>query len=130
MKTRLLILGLCVAVLPVGKLMAQEAAAVQSFFYSTSHPEDALLPKNDVAFVIKEINIQGNKRTRRSTVLREAAFRSGEAYPLPEIIEKLEDTKRQLMNTNLFRNVEVTLRSLQDLNVFVNITVEEKWYFY
>jgi outer membrane protein assembly factor BamA len=105
-------------------------SAGQALFYSTSRPEEAVLSTTNVAFIIKEILIGGNKRTRRSTILRELAFQEGETYPLPEIIEKLEQTKRQLMNTTLFRNVVVTLRSLQDQHVFINVEVEEKWYLY
>lgn len=98
--------------------------------YSTSHPEEAALPDKEEAFAIKEIAVSGNKRTRQSTILRELAFHTGETYPLPRIIEMLEQSKRQLMNTSLFRNVVVTLRSLQDKEAFVNVDVEEKWYFY
>lgn len=131
MKTCLQILVLCVALLSAGKLTAQEALAVQDLIlYSTSHPDDAVLPDKEADFTIKEITVSGNKRTRRSTMMRELAFRAGEAYPLPDIIKKLEESKRQLMNTSLFRNVEVTLRSLQGREVYVEVKVEEKWYFY
>ncbi|RYZ44432.1 MAG: hypothetical protein EOO14_27075, partial [Chitinophagaceae bacterium] len=83
---------------------AQEASGAQSYFYSTKTPEEAVLDTaSNVTFSIKEITVSGIKRTRRSTVLRELSFSTGEAYPLPEIIEKLEQSKRQLMNTTLFR---------------------------
>ena len=130
MKTRLLILGLCMVILLGGKLKAQEMSAGQSLYYSTSHPEEAVLPESGVAFAIREIAVGGHKRTRKSTILRELPFKEGEVYPLPEIIEKLELAKRQLMNTTLFRNVVVTLRSLQEHDVYVHVAVEERWYFY
>jgi outer membrane protein assembly factor BamA len=130
MKTCLLILGLCVVFLSGGKLKAQEASANQSLYYSTKHPEDAVITNTDTAYTIEEISVSGNKRTRKSTILRELAFNTGEAYPLPVIIEKLEQTKRQLMNTTLFRNVAVSLRSQQDSTVYINVDVEERWYFF
>ena len=130
MKTRLLILGWCVVLLSFGKLKAQELSGGQAIFYSTSQPEEAVLTDSQVEFTIKEIAVGGNKRTRRSTILREMPFKEGEGYQLPEIIEKLELAKRQLMNTTLFRNVVVTLRSLQEHDVYISIDVEERWYFF
>ncbi|HEV7332120.1 MAG TPA: POTRA domain-containing protein [Flavisolibacter sp.] len=131
MKTCLLILGCWVLLLLSRQLAAQEASSVQSFFYSTKSPEEAILDTSSNAeFTIREISVSGIKRTRRSTVLRELSFSDGEAYPLPAIIEKLEQSKRQLMNTSLFRTVEVTLRSLQGQDVYINVDVEERWYFY
>jgi outer membrane protein assembly factor BamA len=130
MKTRLLILALCVVFLSEGRLKAQELSAGQVLFYSTSRPEEAVLSTSEVAFTIKEVAVNGHKRTRTSTILRELPFREGENYPLTEIIEKLELAKRQLMNTTLFRNVVVTLRSLQEQNVYITVDVEERWYFF
>lgn len=130
MKTCLLILGLCVPWMFGGKLRAQEASAPSTLLYSTGHPEESVVPDQNVAFTIREISVSGNKRTRKSTILRELSFQTGEAYALPVIIEKLEQTKRQLMNTSLFRNVVVSLRSLQERDAYVTVDVEEKWYFY
>ena len=130
MKTRLLILAWCAVLMSAGRLRAQELSAGQALFYSTSHPKEAVLTDSSVSFTIKEISVSGNKRTRHSTVLREVPFKEGDNYPLPEIIEKLELAKRQLMNTTLFRNVVVTLRSLQEHNVYISVAVEERWYFF
>lgn len=131
MKTCLLIMGCWALLLGSRQLSAQEASSVQAFFYSTKNPDEAILDTtSNVRFTIREISVTGNKRTRRSTVLRELSFADGEAYPLPEIIEKLEQSKRQLMNTSLFRTVEVTLRSLQDHDVYINVDLEERWYFF
>ncbi|HET7897646.1 MAG TPA: POTRA domain-containing protein, partial [Flavisolibacter sp.] len=131
MKTCLQILILWVIVLWGSRLAAQEVSvSPDAIIYSTSHPEGAASLNKAAAFNIKEISIIGNKRTRKSTVLRELPFSAGESYPLPEIIEKLEISKRQLMNTALFRNVVVTLRSFQGQDVYVKVELEEKWYFY
>lgn len=131
MKTCLQIGVVWIMLLLGGKLAAQEVSVEQDLIlYSTSHPEEVTLSPKDSAYVIKAISLSGNKRTRRSTILRELPFHTGDAYPLPAIVEKLEESKRQLMNTNLFRNVVVTLRSLQGHTVSVDVDVEEKWYFY
>ncbi len=129
MRICLPILGLGVAILLVGNAFAQKVSSDAQLLYSTenSHPST---DTTSTLYVVKDITITGEKRTRKSTILRELSFQTGEGYPLPSIITKMEETKRQLMNTSLFRNVIVYLRSLQDHDVFINIEVEEKWYFY
>jgi outer membrane protein assembly factor BamA len=118
-----------VALLSFGDVKAQEASTNSVIMYSTENTQ-TFVQIADTVFAINEILITGAKRTRKSTILRELPFQAAESYSLPEIIEKLEQTKRQLMNTGLFRNVVVYLRSLQDQQVSVNVQVEEKWYFY
>lgn len=128
MRTCLPIIGICVWLLSFGDLKAQESFTNSILLYSTESPSSII--KTDTTFAIKEIAIAGAKRTRKSTILRELPFHAGESYPLPEIIKKLEEAKRQLMNTNLFRNVVVYLNGLQNQQVHVKVEVEEKWYFW
>ena len=97
--------------------------------YSTDN-QQATSQVADTIFTIEDILVSGNKRTRKSTILRELPFQVASAYLFSEMAEKLELTKRQLMNTNLFRNVVVNLRSTEAKKMVVDIYVEEKWYFY
>ena len=130
MKTSLLIAGFCVLLLWCSRLEAQEASVSPQLYYSTNSPEEAVLGEATAGFTIREIVVTGNRRTRRFTIMRELAFAEKQTYQLPEIIEKLEQTKRQLMNTGLFREVEVSLRSLQEKDVFITVDVAERWYFF
>lgn len=129
MRMRLTIAWICAAFLSIGTVKAQEAPGTSALIYSTDHQQPVTRPADSV-FTVKDINVLGNKRTRRSTVLRELPFQQGETYPFAQITEKVEVARRQLMNTNLFRNVAITLQSVSDSGVAVNIRVEEKWYFY
>lgn len=129
MRLCLPILGCCVLLLSFGDGKAQEVLANSALIYSTDHLQ-ATVPVDDTVFTVNEIAVTGNKRTRQSTILRELPFRKGDTYPFSEIVEKLEVTQRQLMNTSLFRNVVVDLQKLPDNGVMVFITVEEKWYFF
>lgn len=79
-------------------------------------------------FIIQDIIITGNERTKPAVILRELPFKQNEEYPLGTIIEKFRKAKRQLMNTGLFRNVVVSLKNGSDRNVFISVDVEEKWY--
>ena len=122
------IIGFCVLLLSFGDGKAQDAAINSFLVYSTDNQQTVTQP-TDTSFTIKEIEVTGDKRTRRSTVLRELSFQVGHSYPLPAIIEKMEESRRQLMNTNLFRTVVVNLRTTPDQQARISITVEEKWYF-
>jgi outer membrane protein assembly factor BamA len=129
MRRGLPIIGFCVLLLSFGDGKAQEAFVNSVVIYSTDI-QQATTQTADTIFTIKEIIVTGNKRTRKSTILRELPFQAGDSYPFSEITEKLELTKRQLMNTNLFRNVVVNLQSTPEKQIFVNVDVEEKWYFF
>ncbi|HEX8314047.1 MAG TPA: POTRA domain-containing protein [Flavisolibacter sp.] len=129
MRRGLPVIGFCVMLLSLGNVKAQEAFVNPVVIYSTNS-QLATAQTTDTIFTIKEIIVTGNKRTRRSTILRELPFKTEDSYPYLEISEKLELTKRQLMNTNLFRNVIVNLQSTPEQQVFVSIDVEEKWYFF
>jgi outer membrane protein assembly factor BamA len=129
MKLHLPIMGFCALLFWCTTINAQADVGSSLLIYSTEGTHTAFA-NTDTLFTINDIYITGNKRTRRSTVLRELPFHGGESYRLREIIEKLEQAKRQLMNTGLFRSVVVYLKSPEDQKVFVNVEVIEKWYFY
>jgi len=129
MRKSLPVLGLCVLLLSFGDLKAQEGFINSIVIYSTD-VQQATTPVTDTVFAVQDIVVRGNKRTRKSTILRELPFRVSDSYRFADITEKLELTKRQLMNTNLFRNVIVSLRATEENRMVVEIDVEEKWYFY
>src|SRR5256885_12489257 len=99
---------------------------------SASAPENYRLILNDSShlFVIKDIEITGNKYTRPGTILREVSFNINDSYPLSVIVDKFYEARKQIMNSGLFRNVVVSLKSLRGYDVYVHIEVEEKWYIY
>jgi len=85
-------------------------------------------PEN--AFTVREIAISGNKKTRKSVILRELPFKPGEVYPLSELVRKFEDARKQLMNTALFHEVVVALKSFDGNNIDILIEVKERWYLF
>lgn len=131
---RLLIRYICLCVMTVCCSLAKAQINLtqtlgSEVIYSTA---SEAIPTDTTAsnFVIKDISINGNNKTRPATILRELSFQKNEEYPLNVIIEKFQETQKQLMNTGLFRNVVVSLQSLQGHEVFVKIDVEERWYIY
>ena len=79
-------------------------------------------------FVIHDITITGNNRTRPATILRELPFQTGEEYPLGTIVQHFKKARKQLMNTGLFRDLTVSLKNMEGQQVHVNVEVMEKWY--
>ncbi|MDB5205915.1 MAG: hypothetical protein JWR72_990 [Flavisolibacter sp.] len=130
MRRCLPIIGFCVVLLSFGNLKAQDASGTSVVIYSTDKTQAVTATSADTLYAVKEIYITGNKRTRNSTILRELPFKKLDTYPLSVLIENLEQTKRQLINTGLFRTVVVYLKSIEDQDAYVNIEVEEKWYFF
>jgi len=106
----------------------QVNAIGNSVIYST----EQLHSSNDttVLFSVKEILIDGNKKTKEKIILRELSFKVGDKYPLNELVSKFAEAKKRLMNTTLFRNVVVSLNSLNAYDVSINITVVERWYIF
>jgi outer membrane protein assembly factor BamA len=118
-------------------IYAQSAAIDNTPVFSTKEtvtiPAESyrqLLTDSTHLFVIRSIEITGNKTTRPSTILREVSFNVDDRYPLNIIVEKFYEAKKQIMNSGLFRNVVVSLKSIQGYDVYINIDVEEKWYIY
>ena len=81
-------------------------------------------------FIVRDIIITGNKRTKEQIILREVPFKKGDYYQLQGLVEKFEDARRQLMNTSLFHEVIVALKSFEGYNVDILITVKERWYIF
>jgi outer membrane protein assembly factor BamA len=81
-------------------------------------------------FRVRNIIIEGNKRTRSSIILREIPFKPGEPYMLQVLVNKFEDARRQLMNTTLFLSVVVALKSFDGYDIDVLVQVKERWYLF
>ncbi len=79
-------------------------------------------------FSVRYIVIEGNKKTKADIILREIPFKSGEKYLLPDLVQKFEVARRQLMNTSLFHEAIVALKSFDGYNIDVLVQVKERWY--
>lgn len=81
-------------------------------------------------FVIGEINVTGNKRTKTYVVQRELPFKSGDTVSLSELVTKFEFARQQLINTRLFNDAIVALKSIRGHLVDISIEVKERWYIF
>src|SRR5690349_4130295 len=108
---------------------AQDAPASTLIFstdgdLASQSPGDSL----NQFYTVRNIIIEGNRKTNSNIILRELSFQIDEGYPLSELSKRFRKAQKQLMNTGLFRDVTVSLKTLSGTDAYVNITVCEKWY--
>ena len=85
---------------------------------------------NELSYVVGDIIITGNKKTRSQIILREIPFKAGETYLLSVIVKKFEDARRQLMNTALFHTVIVAAKGFDGNKIHISVIVKERWYLF
>lgn len=81
-------------------------------------------------FIMGEIYVEGNKRTKSYIIQRELPFKTGDSIFLPELTRGFEIARQQLFNTGLFNEVIVSLKAFRGYHVDVNIQVKERWYIF
>ena len=119
--------GLLLAIGCCQYVLAQTAPAFHDTSASiTGHPTMT----HDSTFKVRNIVIQGNKKTRPNIILREIPFHPGENYLLQELVKKFDDARRNLMNTTLFHEVVVALKSFDGYDIDVLVIVKERWYLF
>jgi len=90
-------------------------------------PIDTALSKS---FLVKDIVISGNKKTRPYIIERELLFRRGDSVNLTELVKKFERSKELLLNTALFHEVIISLQKFEGHDIYVAIDVKERWYIF
>lgn len=98
--------------------------------YTSIGADTATQLTQDSLFVIRDISISGNKKTKDNIILRELPFKPGERYLLQELVKKFEIGRKRLLNTTLFHEAIVALKSLDGYNVDVLVQVKERWYIF
>ncbi|HEY8387214.1 MAG TPA: POTRA domain-containing protein [Parasegetibacter sp.] len=81
-------------------------------------------------FVIRDIYITGNKKTKAYVIERELPFKKGDEVALNQLVSHFEEARQLLMNTSLFHDVIVALKSFEGYNVDVLVDVTERWYIF
>jgi outer membrane protein assembly factor BamA len=81
-------------------------------------------------FIIGNIAISGNKRTKDYIVLREVSFRPGDTLKVKDLLWKMQRARELLMSNSLFIDVAVYVTRREQQILFVNIDVKERWYFF
>ncbi len=81
--------------------------------------------------VIKEITIEGNKKTKDYIILQECPIKKGDTIAIENIDEKLAFAKSRIIGLGLFVEVDNNIIDWEDNHeVTLHIKVKESWYFY
>ena len=80
--------------------------------------------------VVGDIVLTGNKKTKDAIILREIPFKKGEEYSLDELVKKMEEARRQLMNTALFSAAIVAAKKIEGKKIDISVEVKERWYLF
>lgn len=78
--------------------------------------------------IIGEINITGNKVTKRHIIIREITLHPNDTVGKPELQKKLKSAKENILNTSLFNFVTLDTVTAGNNRVNILVTVAERWY--
>ena len=124
-------LVVCVISTVVCKVKAQSIKDDKIITPATNNSSEINIDQQEFApFIVRNIVITGNRKTKTSFILREIPFKTGDHYQLQQLVSKFEDARRQLMNTTLFHEVTVALKSFEGHNVDIMVAVKERWYIF
>ena len=122
-----LLLGFaCCRNLPAQNAGVRDAVPIDQNKDSTT----TVVPAGVKPFIVRNIVILGNKRTRSDIILREIPFKPGDVFLLQDLVAKFEVARRQLMNTSMFHETIVALKSFEGYNIDVLVEVKERWYIF
>lgn len=82
--------------------------------------------------VVQSIEMQGNRSTKRKTILREMDFNVGDTLMLTELTERLAQNQRHILNTSLFLSAKINIKNWDEKNQRINLLIElkETWYIF
>ena len=91
-------------------------------------PDDTI--RKSATFVIGNIIITGNRKTKPYIIERELPFKRGDSVYLPDLVAGFQRSKELLINTKLFNDAVVFLKSFRGYVVDIQIDVKERWYIF
>lgn len=88
-------------------------------------------PAQDTNYlVVRQVIVQGNKKTRTSIILRELPVKPGDTIYLRTLGETLESARKQLLNTSLFLNATANVKNWEGREADAVFEVWERWYLF
>lgn len=83
----------------------------------------------DTVFV-RQIIISGNKVTKLRVILNELEFQPGDSICFKQLLQVIESSKDNLLNTSLFNFVYITYAIKTGGGIVFHIKVDERWYWW
>lgn len=78
--------------------------------------------------VVSSVRFVGNRRTKSHIISRELDFIIGDTMSNEVFIERLEQTKKNILNTSLFNFCKIDIAMIDSSNVNLIIQITERWY--
>ena len=90
------------------------------------------LAQKEAKIAIASIEIEGNKKTKRSIILRELDFAVGDSLYITDLKPRLESNQQNVQNTGLFVTSEINIGdwNTTQSSIDLRIVVRETWYIY
>jgi outer membrane protein assembly factor BamA len=79
-------------------------------------------------WVVRNIKIEGNTRTKDKIIFREIAIKIGDTLQKAKLKEVLESDRQKITNTYLFITVKITSQELDNQHIDVIVEVKERLY--
>ena len=92
----------------------------------------SVIAQDYLPFIIDEIQIEGNKRTKTHIIIHEVGNEPGDTLNYLEIDEWISEVKSQLLNTGLFNLIDINVSSWNTVTYHgsIQITLTENWFLY
>ena len=80
------------------------------------------------SFVVSEITVTGNNKTKERIILRELSFTKGDKISATELDTLLKINRENVFNLHLFLEVSITAHQADERNLKIEVVVKERWY--
>lgn len=100
------------------------------FFTLTLKAQNDSIASKKTFLIVKNIEIQGNKRTKDYIILRELNFKINDTLWLNNIEKQFQQNENNLYNTRLFNETSLKISYQKDQQIDVTIHIEERWYIF
>jgi len=92
---------------------------------------DSLFAQRD-SITVSEIILDGNRKTKRQTILREMDLKEGDVIAVTDLSTIIETNRLQLLNTGLFILVKINIKEWNDNfgKIKIVVSFQENWFIY
>lgn len=77
---------------------------------------------------VRDITIEGNKKTRPFVIVREMGFGEGDFIPTQQLMAKLDKARENVFNLKIFNFVGINVKNWENDTLDVVVSVVERWY--
>jgi outer membrane protein assembly factor BamA len=95
-----------------------------------SQSDTVVVSAPSASYIIGQILIKGNGKTRNYIIERELSFKRGDTLTLTELVRSFRLAHERLVNTRLFNEVIIYLKEFRGYIADIQIEVKERWYIF